>query len=87
MEREELAILAGVEDGHAVGEGNFGGGLGVGSAFELNGAEDGFAGDVKLEFGVLDGVVERRAVWLFYRLGGESDEAIVFVEREGDVAG
>jgi hypothetical protein len=42
---------------------------------------------VESKLGLLNGVVERRAIGFFDGLGGECDEAIVFVERERDIAG
>jgi hypothetical protein len=47
--REQFAVLAGVEDGHAAGESDFGGVFGVGLTFELHRAEDGVGGDVEFK--------------------------------------
>jgi len=85
--RERARALARVEDSHAGGERNF---RGVGAesfAFELDGAKDVVVGDAEFEIGALEDVRKRRKLGTFSGAIGEGEEAVVLVEREGDVAG
>jgi len=85
--RERARALARVEDSHAGGERNF---RGVGAesfAFELDGAKDVVVGDAEFEIGALEDVGKRRKLRTFSGAIGEGEEAVVLVEREGDVAG
>jgi len=86
-QRKRTRAVAGVEDGHAGGEGNL---RGVGAesfAFELDGAEDVVVGDAEFQIGALEDVRNRRKLGTFSGAIGEGEEAVVLVEREGDVAG
>jgi len=79
--------LASVENGHAGGEGNFGG-IGAESfAFEQDGAENVVARDAEFQIGALEDVGKRGKIGFFAGTIGEGEEAIVLVERKRDVAG
>src|SRR6266849_2417010 len=86
-QRKRTRAVTGVEDGHAGGEGNFRSGIAESFAFELDGAEDVVVGDAEFEIGALENVGKRGKLGTFSGTIGESEETVVLVEREGDVAG
>ena len=85
--RERPRTVAGVEDGHAGGERNFGSSAAESFAFELDGAEDVVIGDAEFEIGALEDVGKWGKIGFLTGTIGEGEQAIVLVEREGDIAG
>ena len=79
--------MAGVENGHAGDEGNFGGVGAEGFAFELDGTEDVVVRDAEFQVGAFEDVGKRRKFGMFSGTIGEGEEAVVLVEGKGDVAG
>jgi len=85
--RERAGALARVENGHTGGERNFRGVGAEGFTFEQDGAEDVVVGDAEFQISAFEDVGKRGKFGVFAGAIGEGEEAIVFVEGEGDVAG
>ncbi len=85
FERQALAFLAGVKNGHASCQRNLGRAFVKDFSLQMNGALDGFVGHGEFQVGALHGVGNGRRVQFSDRLAREFEQPVVFVERKGDV--
>src|SRR5467141_1414947 len=85
FERQALTFLAGVENGHAGCQGDFGRALMKDFSLQLHRALHRFVGDAELQVRAFHGVRKGRRVWSPGRLASEFDEPVVFVERKREL--
>src|SRR5260370_17578022 len=85
FERQALPFLAGVENGHAGCQWNFGRALMKDFSLKLHRPLNRFVGDAELEVRALHGVRNGRRVRLPGRPANEFEEPVVFVEGKRDV--
>ena len=85
LQREILALLLGVDDGEAGEQRHSAGSLAIYFAVQFDGSGDGLVPGLEAEVGALHGKAHGRRLGLLHRFGGEFQQLVVFVEREGDV--
>src|SRR6266568_4871227 len=86
FERQALAFLTGIENGHAGYERNLGRTLVKDFSLQLQRALDGLIGDAEFQVRALQSVRNGRSVQFSRLLAGEFEEPVVFVEGKRDVS-
>src|SRR5208283_2844777 len=86
-QRQRFGAVARVQDRCARDERDLGGVGGEGLAFKFNGAENTIIDDAQLQLGMFEEIRQRGSFGLLAGAIGEGEKTVIFVKREGDVAG